>query len=36
MLLITQKYEYARGLYRSGDKNLYRQLINLYVDNVVV
>ena len=34
--MVELAYEHARGMYRSGDKELYRQLINLYVDKVVV
>ncbi|MBQ2272847.1 MAG: recombinase family protein [Clostridia bacterium] len=34
--MVELAYEYARGLYRSGDKNLYRQLIHLYVDKIIV
>ena len=35
-MMVELAYEHARGMYRSGDKELYRQLINLYVDKVVV
>ena len=35
-MMVELAYEYARGMYRSGDKELYRQLINLYLDKVVV
>ena len=35
-MMVELAYEYAKGMYRSGDKELYRQLINLYVDKVVV
>ena len=34
--MVELAYEYAKGLYRSGDKNLYRQLIHLYVDKIIV
>lgn len=34
--MVELAYEYARRLYNSGDKELYRQLINLYLDKIVV
>lgn len=34
--MVELAYEYAKGMYRSGDKELYRQLINLYVEKVIV
>ena len=34
--MVELAYENAKGMYRSGDTELYRQLINLYVDRIVV
>ena len=34
--MIELAYVHARGLLRSGDKELHRQLINLYLDRVIV
>ena len=34
--MVELAYAHARGLLRSGDKELHRQLINLYLDRVIV
>jgi len=35
-MMVELAYEYARGMYLSGDVEMHRQLLNLYLDKVVV